>query len=210
LSAAALSTNFSVFASHSRYDFVFNATLPTRAAAAAPFAPFGARIPAVGLWAGVDAGRQADRFPKEGATMAKLVLPRVHVMVLCDAVEPSPGEEDVFDLRGVRTFLRADAFPYVHPQICIYLQVSGHEGTTSGHVTFSHAATDEQLLFQPIEELQFEGPLVLRQVPVQIVDCAFPEAGLYYVQVFFGSKLVAERPLWLLASGGFPNGQASS
>ena len=35
--------------------------------------------------------------------MAKLVLPRVHVMVLCDGIEASQTEEDVFDLRGVRT-----------------------------------------------------------------------------------------------------------
>ena len=32
--------------------------------------------------------------------MAKAVLPRAHVMVLCDEIEPSAEEADVFDLRG--------------------------------------------------------------------------------------------------------------
>ena len=132
--------------------------------------------------------------------MAKLVLPRVHVMVLCDEVEPSPGEEDVYDLRGVRTFLRADRFPYVHPQLYLYLQVSGHEGTASGRVVVSHAATDEAVFFQSLDEIHFSGPLALVPANARMVDCAFPEAGLYYVQVFFGSKIVGERPLRLLTS----------
>jgi len=32
----------------------------------------------------------------------KLVLPRVHVMVLCDRVQDVTDEEDVFNLLGVR------------------------------------------------------------------------------------------------------------
>ena len=52
--------------------------------------------------------------------MAKLVLPRVHVMVLCDEIEATPTEEDVFDLKGVRTSIAAPAFAHVHPQLCVY------------------------------------------------------------------------------------------
>jgi hypothetical protein len=142
--------------------------------------------------------------------MAKLVLPRIHVMVLCNEVEPSPHEEGVFDLRGVRTFLRADGFPYVHSQMCVFLQVSGHEGRASGRVAVSHAGTDEEIFSQPLDEIQFTGPLTLEPAYLRMADCAFPEAGLYYVQVFFGPKIVGERPLWLLASSGLPNGQVPS
>ena len=40
----------------------------------------------------------------------QLVLPRVHVLVLCDDIEPSAVEEGVFDLRGcVHGFRR---FPF--------------------------------------------------------------------------------------------------
>jgi hypothetical protein len=106
--------------------------------------------------------------------MAKLVLPRVHVMVLCDEVEPSPGEEDVYDLRGVRTFLRADRFPYVHPQLYLYLQVSGHEGTASGRVVVSHAATDEAVFFQSLDEIHFSGPLALVPANARMVDVLSP------------------------------------
>ncbi len=53
--------------------------------------------------------------------MAKSVLPRVQVMVLCDEIEPSADEEEVFDLHGVRTFSSAPSFPSLHPQLCVYL-----------------------------------------------------------------------------------------
>lgn len=139
--------------------------------------------------------------------MANLVLPRVHVMVLCDEIEASPIEEEVFDLRGVRTSIAAPAFPYVHPQLCLYLQMTGHEGTASGEVQAVRAETDDTISRQPIGPVQFLGPLVLLPLRVWLMDCAFPEPGLYYLQAYFGQKLVAERPLWLLKDEGSSNGQ---
>ena len=97
----------------------------------------------------------------EEATMAKMVLPRMHVMVLCDEIEPSAEEAEVFDLRGVRTYIAAPAFPYAHPQLCVYLQLTGHEGTASGEIRIVLAETDDTVYRQEVGPVPFVGPLVL-------------------------------------------------
>ena len=139
--------------------------------------------------------------------MAKLVLPRVHVMVLCDEINASPTEADVFDLRGVRTSIAAPAFPYRHLQLCVYLQLTGHEGAASGEILIARADTDATVHYQPTGTVQFQGPLALIPLGVWLTDCDFPEAGLYYVQAYFDQKIIAERPLWLMRSEGDSNGQ---
>lgn len=129
--------------------------------------------------------------------MAKLVLPRVHVMVLCDEIEPSEAEADVFDLRGVRTDIVAPSFPYTHPQLCVYLQMTGHEGVVTGRAVVNQVETDDDIASTVEDVVQFHGPLAFVHVPWKVLDCSFPQPGLYYVQVLFDGKLIGERPLIL-------------
>ena len=129
--------------------------------------------------------------------MANVVLPRVHVMVLCDEIEPSSVEEDVFDLHGVRTHITARSFPYTHPQLTVYLQMTGHDGTATGWAVVADPATDTEISVTQEEEITFHGPLSFVTVRWQILDCSFPEPGLYYVQAYFGGKQIGERALFL-------------
>ena len=142
--------------------------------------------------------------------MAKVVLPRVHVMVLCDEIEPSSVEEDVFDLRGVRTHIVAPSFPYTHPQLCVYLQMTGHEGVASGRAAVTFNEAEEALAKTEDYPISFQGPLAFMHVAWNIYDCVFPEPGVYYVQVFFDDKLIHERALFLYQTeASNSNGQAT-
>ncbi len=136
--------------------------------------------------------------------MAKVVLPRVHVMLLCDEIVPVADEEGVYNLLGARTHIVAPAFPYVHPQLIVYLQVTGHEGTVSGVMEVVHARTDESLFQQLTPTIPLHGPLEVVPVWVVMEDCEFPEAGIYYCQIYFDGKLLCERLLNLI------EGQASN
>jgi hypothetical protein len=135
------------------------------------------------------------------------VFARVHVLVLCDEVEERPGEEAVFDLRGVRTHVQAHSFPYTHPQLDVYLQVTGHEGTVTGRVVGTNEATEEQIVYRLIDEIQLQGPLTMIHVQVQILDCEFPSPGVYWFEVFLNEKLVAERRFLVSETPGDTNGQ---
>jgi hypothetical protein len=138
------------------------------------------------------------------------VFARVHVMVLCDDVEERPGEEAVFDLRGVRAHVQARSFPYTHPQLWVYLQVTGHHGTASGRVLLLQEATEEELAHRPIDEFQLLGPLTVIHLQVEITDCEFPAPGVYWFQVFLNEKLVAERRFLVSLTPGDTNGQPRS
>jgi hypothetical protein len=138
------------------------------------------------------------------------VFARVHVLVLCEEVEERHGEEAVYDLRGVRTYVRARAFPYTHPRLSVYLQVTGHQGPASGRVVVLREATEEEITHTPIDEFELLGPLAVIHLYVRITDCEFPAAGLYWVQVVLNDKLVAERRFFASESPGDTNGQPLS
>jgi hypothetical protein len=138
------------------------------------------------------------------------VFVRVHALILCDDVEEIPGEEAVFDLHGVRTSVRAQAFPYTHPRLSVYLQVTGHQNTASGRVVILRAATEEEVASLSIDEFQLLGPLTVIHLQVEITDCEFPAPGVYWFQVFLNEKLVAERRFLVSQTPGDTNGQPLS
>ena len=134
------------------------------------------------------------------------VLARVHVLVVCDDIEP--GEEDfVYYLLRVRTQIEANHFPYTHPRLCVYLQVTGREGTDACRIALTRADEEEELASSPEVEVQFGGPMVLVPVWWSFDDCTFPEPGVYYVQVYFGARLAHERLLVLSESEVLGNGR---
>ena len=91
--------------------------------------------------------------------MAKQIPPRVHTLVICEYVEWSSDEEDVFHLFGVRSRLEAESFPFFQHQLSVFLQVSGYPGEASGRVALILARTDEELDEWPLPAVTFLGPL---------------------------------------------------
>jgi hypothetical protein len=130
-------------------------------------------------------------------------------MVLCDEVELVPGDEDAFNLVGVKARIRVGSFPYLHPRLCVFLQATGHEGTASWHLELIQAGTDLELVSTPEQEVDFHGPLEIIPLWWRIEDCNFPDPGLYYVEVYFGQKLSCERLLTLSDGGVISNGQGT-
>lgn len=138
------------------------------------------------------------------------IFARVHVLILCDDLEERPGEEAVFDLRGVRTHVRARSFRYTHPQLSVYLQMSRHEGAVTGRVVATSEATEEQIAERLLGEFQLLGPLTMIHVQVQLLDCEFPSPAIHWFQVFLNEKLVAERRFLVSEAPGDTNGQPST
>jgi hypothetical protein len=138
------------------------------------------------------------------------VLPRVHVMVICDEIETVAGQDDVINLTRVRTGIRAARFPYTHPQLAVYLQVAGRQGRTRCRAIGIRTETDEKVFESDEIEVSLLGPLTLVPVVWEIVNCCFPEPGVYYVQAYFDGKLANERLLILSEDEGIPNGRRTS
>jgi hypothetical protein len=139
--------------------------------------------------------------------MAKAVLPRVHVMLLCDEIESVAGEEDVSNLLGVRTPIKAATFPHVHPRLRVYLPLTGHEGTVSGAVAIVNGRTDQEVSQVQLTHVVLQDPLTIVTVTAAIEDCEFPEPGVYYLQAYFEGKLLSERLFHPIESQGTTNGR---
>ncbi len=137
------------------------------------------------------------------------VFARVHVLVLCDEVEELSGEEELFNLNGVRTQVRARSFPYFHPELCVFFQVAGHEGIASGHLALVQAANDTEVFQVPIDTFHLSGPLQVIPRWLELRACEFPEPGIYWFQVVLNGKLVTERQIQVIASPGDGNGPSA-
>ncbi len=137
----------------------------------------------------------------------KKIPPRVHVLVICDAVELSSEEADVFPLFGVRTRIEADAFPFYQSQLSVFLHLSGYAGQVTGRVVLLLGRTDEQVSEWPLPVVSFLGPLEMIPLRVDLTDCVFPEAGVYYIQIYFSDMLLGERWLNVFTSTENDDGQ---
>jgi hypothetical protein len=141
---------------------------------------------------------------------AKMVLPRVHALIVCDEAGPTTTNADVFDLHNVRTGIMAAAFPYTHPLLAVFVQVSGQEGKAAARLALirADAEDDADPVVDTEREIDLFGPLTVVQDVFWVESCVFPQPGLYYFQVYFGSKLVFERPFLLTSDNqGTSNGR---
>src|SRR5260370_42619944 len=89
------------------------------------------------------------RHSRGTTAMAKRILPRVHVLVLCDDLEDRFEDVAAFNLTGVRTHSVAPAFPYRHPQLDVYLQVTAHPRVTPCLGLVLRAEPDEERFSSP-------------------------------------------------------------
>jgi Family of unknown function (DUF6941) len=133
--------------------------------------------------------------------MAKLVLPRVQVMVLCDGIKESDEEYGVYHLSGVRTEIEAASFPFTRLRLCAFLQMSVHAGEGSCYLRVVRAADDEEMYRTAARAVVFTGPLEVLPKVFRFRNCSIPTAGLYYVQVHYDEKLIGERLLQIFAEG---------
>src|SRR5205807_1383670 len=98
--------------------------------------------------------------------------------------------------------LAVGEFPYVHPELNVHLQMTGHEGSQSGTLLLVRSGTERVLQRKSIPLIGFHGPLEMIAFNLRLKNCEFPEAGLYYFQINFGGKLRGERFFEVVGSTG--------
>jgi hypothetical protein len=131
------------------------------------------------------------------AIMAKLVLPRVQAMFVCDRVKESDIEPGVFSLAGARAYIEASSFPAFYPRLVVFAHMSGHQGEVLCHAAINRIETDEMIYETPSRRIAFEHPSFVVPVVFHVRNCVFPVPGVYCAQIFHEGKLIAERTLLL-------------
>jgi uncharacterized protein DUF6941 len=130
--------------------------------------------------------------------MARLVLPRVQAMVLCDEVDRSAAEHGVYHLTGVRNSLALSSFPATRFRLNAFVHMSGHEGEASCQLQIFHLATDSVIYLGKPKAVSFKDPTLVVPVVFPVRNCVFAAPGVYFVEVLADNKVVGERRLHLL------------
>lgn len=117
---------------------------------------------------------------------AASLTPRVRFMAICDGVRESKTEAGVFDLKGVRHAIAANAFPFVPSRLWLFLLLSSpRTGEFPGYVVVVHDKSDKAILFgklEPRPTFNVGDEVLPGSCPIR---CAFPEEGRYTVQLWF-------------------------
>ena len=127
------------------------------------------------------------------------VDPVVRHMLLCDDIQPHPSNPNKMDVLGLVSTIHAVAeadFPLHVPMLCIYLEISGGRGTGQARIDCRQADSDLVRFSSLTHELTFPpDPRAVRGLVFRLVDCLFPQSGLYWVQFCYNRQILAEQPL---------------
>jgi hypothetical protein len=137
--------------------------------------------------------------------------PIVRHMLLCDDAQPDPGSPRKVNVCGLVSIIQPEPdipFPLSHPELCVYLQVTGGRGAGQGRIVAVRADTDQVVFASAAHPITFgPDPLAVLGIVFRIQDCVFPEPGLYWIQFRFNGKTIAYQPLLVKDSS---HGEASA
>lgn len=136
--------------------------------------------------------------------MPAALTPRVRTLIVCEGIKPSQLEAGVFNLKGVRYWVRARAFPFVPSRLWLFLFLSSpRKGRFPGHIRIVNDRTDRVAFMGKITpDPVFGEDHEYLAVPMRL-HCTFPQPGGYVIQVcFFQARssdvLKAELPFYVL------------
>jgi hypothetical protein len=117
---------------------------------------------------------------------AAALTPRVRMMAICDRVWESKSEAGVFNLKGVRQGLTANAFPFVPRRLSLFLVLSCRRpGEFPCYVCVVNERTNREIFYSHVEPRPAFASDQEFFAWCGRIRCRFREEGAYTVQVWF-------------------------
>jgi hypothetical protein len=120
-------------------------------------------------------------------------------MLLCHDWRIDPANRKLANIYGLLSNIVAidpPDPPLIYPEICVFLALSDCYGGGTGKISCIHEETGQTAFASRNHKFQFgSDPLAVIMASFRIRDCVFPYRGMYTVQFWYASELVAERPL---------------
>jgi len=127
---------------------------------------------------------------------------RVRTLVVCDGIRASKTEENVFHLRGARSHLFANAFPFRRLLRLFLVLSSPRPGRFPSYVKVIDDQNDQAVFYGQIDPSPL-FPDAGDWLPLDVPDhVRFPRPGRYTVQLWFFQETAAdvlkmEQPLYI-------------
>jgi len=138
--------------------------------------------------------------------MASILLPSARAIYLCDDVVEHAGTENLSVL-NVFNAIRPPEYPHRQSRICVFVQLADAEGRIPSRVEIQRSR-DQAVIFATSDfALEFPDRLFQVRANFRILNCSFPEPGVYWVTLFCHGHYVADQTLKLLPPRGQSNGR---
>ena len=125
--------------------------------------------------------------------------PIVQYLIVCDDVRPDPSNPLRVNAFGLIINIRPSAvppFPVIRPHLCVLVLMTRCQGVGDLSIRIVHNATGQSAFFNSPRRIRFVGsPRDAVGVTFRVRNCAFPEAGVYWVEVIYDGTVIARRPL---------------
>jgi hypothetical protein len=127
--------------------------------------------------------------------------PIVQYLIACDDVQADPNNLHRINIFGLITNIRSTVvppFPVVRPLFCVLALMTRCQGSGELVLRIQHNATGRFVYRSPPRRIRFVGsPQDALGVVFRLRNCTFPEAGLYWVELFYSNSILARRSLRL-------------
>ncbi len=118
-------------------------------------------------------------------------LPEVLTLIVCDQVitDRLTGKQSLI---GMFSTVHARRFPASHPQLSVYVMLSGGHGEASLVIRIVDANDQRPAIVEGRGQVNFKDPRAIANLALQFHGLTFPKPGSYRVQILCDGELLRE------------------
>lgn len=133
--------------------------------------------------------------------MADLALPVARSWIICEDIVTDPDNPGRVCLMWLTNRIRGTGsppFPLVHPELCVFGQLTACRGRAELWAEIRHA-DDDAIVFRTRRRTHTfpNDPLRVHGLRFRMLNLLFLEPGLYWVQLWCNDRMLAQNPLTL-------------
>jgi hypothetical protein len=130
--------------------------------------------------------------------MTLSLAPSVRYMIVCDEVvkdSERPGKLTIVGLTSLIKWPSEEASPLRLERLVVLLILTNGRGKGTIRIVCRDVETDDRVFGSPPRPISFEGtdPIGHYGVTFRILDCHFPEQGMYSMQFLFDETVLHEQ-----------------
>ena len=124
-------------------------------------------------------------------------VPEVLALIVCDQIitDRITGKQSLI---GIFSKVHAPRFPASHPQLSVYVTLTGGHGRTDLLIRIVDSNEDRPPIVAGKGKVDFKDPRAIANLALQFHGLAFPAPGQYRVQLYGNGQLLREARLDLL------------
>ncbi len=120
------------------------------------------------------------------------VFPVIRPIYLCKRVVPVLPNK--MNLEGVFTSIHPFSFPHVHPEFCVFAQISSGFANMLFRSDVVCSNENRIIYSTPTRPIQFLDRLKTRMLAHTLQDVRFDQPGLYLVEMFRNNRFMGDTP----------------